>query len=76
MLEEYQAQAQQAIDCFEQAHQILSGMTVHLAEQYPEEERTFRMGKAMEALSAADTLAVQAGSRLHGIEWPTEDRPR
>lgn len=76
MLEEYQAQAQQAIDHFEQAHLILSDMVVHLAEQYPEEERTFRMGKAMEALSASDSLAIQAGNRLHNVEWPTEDRPR
>lgn len=76
MLEEYQEVSQQAQDQLQQVHQLLSDMVMHLGEQYPEQERTWRMGKAMEALSASDSLAVQAGNNLHNIEWPTEDRPR
>jgi len=35
-----------------------------------------RMGKALEAITAATTMIMQAHTRLQNIEWPTVDRPR
>jgi hypothetical protein len=34
------------------------------------------MGKALEAITAATTMIMQAHTRLQNIEWPTVDRPR
>lgn len=76
MMEEYQAQSQQVQDELEPLRQTLEDMLTHLGERYPEEERTYRMGRAMGAISSAHQLVLNAQNTLHSIEWPTEDRPR
>lgn len=76
MLEEYQAQAQQIQDQMQQAYDQVEELRRTLVDNYPEEDRTYRMGKAMTALGNASVLMVQALGTLQQIEWPTEERPR
>lgn len=76
MLEEYQTQTQQVEDSLQHAYEVLEELRARLHENYPEEERTFRMGQAMTALGRSSELILQAHTQLHNIEWPTEDRPR
>lgn len=76
MLEEYQQQTQEVADGLHHGYDQLEELRTRLFENYPEEERTFRMGRAMDALGQASQLMLQAYQRLTQIEWPTEDRPR
>lgn len=76
MLEEYQQQGQQVQDQLQQAHDQLEELRRTLFDNYPEEERTYRMGKAMTALGNVSVILVNALGQLQQIEWPTEDRPR
>lgn len=76
MLEEYQAQAQQVEDMLVQARDLLEQLTATLQENYPEEERTYRMGRAMNEINAVSGFVSEATSRLQNLEWPTTDRPR
>lgn len=76
MLEEYQSQAQQVQDLLDQSHTILDELNTTMQENYPPEERTYRMGQAMSAVINASNLVLQAHTALHDIEWPTEERPR
>lgn len=76
MLEEYQAQAQQIEDQVQQVREMLETLVGTLQENYPEEERTFRMGQAMAAIDEVNRLVTEAQARLQNIEWPTTDRPR
>lgn len=76
MLEEYQNQSQHIQDNLQQAFDALETLRRTLFDSYPEEERTYRMGKAMTALGNVSTLLVSALGQMQGIEWPTEDQPR
>lgn len=76
MLEEYQAQGQQVLDHLQQALDVLEPLRQTLFDNYPEEERTYRMGRAMAVLGNVSVLLVNAQGQLQQIEWPTEDRPR
>lgn len=76
MLEEYQAESQQVQDSLHHAYEVLEELRTRLGESYPPEERTYRMGQAMQALGDSSSLILQAHTRLQGIEWPTEERPR
>lgn len=76
MLEEYQQATQEVVDGLHNGYQVLEDLRTRLFDSYPEEERTWRMGRAMEALGNASQLILQAHGALSQIEWPTEDRPR
>lgn len=76
MLDEYQAQAQEIRDLLEQVRHLLEELRGTLSENYPEEERTFRMGQAMKALDQVNTYVAWSCDQLDNIQWPTEDRPR
>lgn len=76
MLEEYQAQGQQVQDLLQQGFDNLEELRQTLFANYPEEDRTYRMGKAMTALGTVSTMLQQALGMMQQIEWPTEERPR
>lgn len=76
MLEEYQQQGQQIQDQLQQGFDNLEELRQTLFTNYPEEDRTYRMGKAMTALGTVSISLQQALGVMQQIEWPTEDRPR
>lgn len=76
MLDEYQQQGQQIQDQLQQSYDQLEELRQTLFANYPEEDRTYRMGKAMTALGNTSVLLQQAMGALQQIEWPTEERPR
>lgn len=76
MLSEYQEQGQQVQDGVQQAFDALENLRQTLADNYPEEERTYRMGRVMTTLGEVSIQLNQVLGKMQQIEWPTEERPR